>query len=91
MRLIERYGGTHHGYFIPRATPTGVPMSFPGIGYEGPSDIAIALFTFPDEWSYRRYRELVATDPECQSAEALYRETLCFLSYERLFLTPISR
>jgi hypothetical protein len=91
MCLIERYGGTHHGYFMPRAVPEGIRMSFPGIGYEGPSDVAIALFTFPDERSYRRYRELVAADPECQAAESLYRDTLCFLNYERLFLTPVAR
>jgi hypothetical protein len=66
--LIERYGGIHHGYFIPRASPDGVGMSFPGLGYDGSVDLAVAMFTFPDEDSYRRYRERVAADPECQSA-----------------------
>ncbi len=87
--LIERYGGIHHGYFIPRASPDGVGVSFPGLGYDGPADVAIAMFTFPDEDSYRRYRETVATDPECQSAAALVRETSCFTRYERLFLQPV--
>ncbi len=30
--LVEKFGGTHHGYFIP---------------HEGASNIAIALFSFP--------------------------------------------
>jgi hypothetical protein len=87
--LVERYGGIHHGYFIPRASPDRVGVSFPGIGYDGPADVAIAMFTFPDDESYRRYRETVAADPECQLAAALVRETGCFIRYERLFLTRV--
>ncbi|HMH14161.1 MAG TPA: NIPSNAP family protein [Edaphobacter sp.] len=87
--LVERYGGIHYGYFIPRATPDGVGVSFPGLGQDGPADVAVAMFTFPDEESYRRYREMVASDPECQSASALVRETNCFTHYERLFLQPV--
>jgi hypothetical protein len=67
-----------------------VGVSFPGIGYDGPTDIAVAMFTFPDEESYRRYRNEVATDPECLSAAALVRETGCFTRYERLFLQPVT-
>ena len=89
MSLVQRYGGTHHGYFVPRATPDGVRFSFPGLGYVGPADVAVAMFTFPDEESYRRYRDMVAIDPECQSAAALVRETSCFTRYERLFLQPV--
>ena len=90
ISLIQRYGGIHHGYFIPRATPDGVEVSFPGLGYDGPTDVAVAMFTFPDEESYRLYRHRVATDPECLSAAALVRETGCFTRYERLFLQPVS-
>ena len=91
MVLIERYGGTHHGYFMPRSAPEGVHFSFPQVGHDGPADIAIALFTFPDEGSYLRYRQLVADDPDCRAAEALYRETQCFIRYERLFLVEVER
>ena len=90
MSLIERYGGTHHGYFIPRVNPDEAGASFPGLGYEGPTDIAIAIFTFPDEKSYRLYRKEVATDPECITATNLVRDTGCFTRYERLFLQPIT-
>ena len=89
VSLIERYGGIHHGYFIPRVSPDRVGPSFPGLGYDGPADVGVAMFTFPDEESYQRYREMVATDPECQSAAALVRETGCFIRYERLFLQPV--
>jgi hypothetical protein len=91
IRLVERYGGTHHGYFVPRVPPDGVRISFPQIGREGPADVAIALFSFPDEKSYLHYREMVAVDPEYQSAEALYSDTHSFISYERLFLQPVER
>jgi hypothetical protein len=65
-------------------------MSFPELGYDGPADVAVAMFTFPDEESYRRYREMVAADPECQSAAALVRGTGCFTRYERLFLQRVA-
>jgi NIPSNAP len=90
VSLILLYGGVHHGYFVPRASPDRVGASFPGLGYDGPPDVAIAMFTFPSEESYRRYREQVATDPECQSAAALVRETACFTRYEGLFLRPVA-
>ena len=67
-----------------------VAVSFPGLGYDGPADVAVAMFTFPDEESYRLYRDKVATDPECLSAATLVRETECFTRYERLFLQPVS-
>jgi hypothetical protein len=91
MRLIEQYGGVHHGYFVPRGAPAGVRFSFAGMGHDGPADVAIALFTFPDVESYTRYRETVANDPECLAAAALVSETQCFASYERLFLRPVER
>lgn len=87
--LVEQYGGRHHGYFIPRATPEGAGVSFPGLGYDGPENVAVAMFTFPDEESYCRYREMVASDPKCQSAATLVRETNCFTRYERLFLQSV--
>jgi hypothetical protein len=91
MSLIERYGGIHHGYFIPRVNPDDAGASFPGLGYDGPTDIAIAIFTFPDEESYRLYRKDVAIDSECIKAAALVRESSCFTRYERLFLQPVVR
>jgi hypothetical protein len=90
IMLVERYGGIHHGYFIPRASPDVVGVSFPGLGYDGPTDVAVALFTFPNEEVYRNYRAAVSGDPECQAMAALVRETNCFTRYERLFLQPVA-
>src|SRR5215471_7402838 len=52
MRLIEKYGGTHHGYFVPGESPPNTGFSFAGIGEEGPTDIGIALFSFPSVEAY---------------------------------------
>lgn len=64
--------------------------SFPGLGYDGPTDVAVAMFTFRNEEAYQNYREAVAADPECQAMATLVRETHCFTRYERLFLRPVT-
>ncbi|MCX4658696.1 NIPSNAP family protein [Streptomyces uncialis] len=72
--LVNRFGGTHHGYFLPS---------------EGDSDIAYALFSFPDFARYERYRADSVTDPECVAAFELARRTKCIRRYERRFLRPL--
>lgn len=72
--LVEKFGGKHHGYFLP---------------HEGPNNIALALFTFPSLAEYEAYRTKAATDSECQAAMKYYHETKCFLSFERSFMRPI--
>ena len=89
VRLIERFGGTHLGYFVPDETPESATFSFPGIGQEGPKDIAIALFTFPTIEAYDAYRERVAKDPECRAATARYEATRFFTKYERTFMRRV--
>jgi hypothetical protein len=74
--LVERFGGNHHGYFLP---------------HEGPNNIALALFSFPSLADYEEYRAKAATDPDCQAAIAYNRETRCFLSFERSFMKPVFR
>ncbi|WP_223247620.1 NIPSNAP family protein [Sulfuriferula multivorans] len=49
--LVEKFGGQHHGYFMP---------------YEGANNIAIALFSFPSLAAYETYRTQAASDPECR-------------------------
>jgi hypothetical protein len=46
--LVNRHGGTHHGYFLPS---------------EGASDVALALFSFPSLAEYERYRARFGEDP----------------------------
>ena len=74
LDLIPRFGGVHHGYFLP---------------YEGASDIAYALFSFDSLTLYERYRQASSEDPDCLSAFAYARETDCFLRHERSFLRPV--
>src|SRR5947208_4746620 len=80
MRLIERHGGTHHGYFLP---PEGevreASFSFPGLGRQGPPNLAVALFSFASVEKYDAYRRAVAEDPGCKAATARFEETRCFL------------
>jgi len=74
--LVEKFGGTHHGYLVPS---------------EGTSNVALAFFSFASLAAYEQYRIAAASDPECQVAMNYYKETKCFISYERSFFRPIFR
>jgi hypothetical protein len=92
ISLIRKYGGTHHGYFVPGTGEDNLPragFSFPGLGKDGPADVAVALFSFPTVEAYDSYRKLVTEDEGCKTATARFAETQCFSSYERTFLLPI--
>jgi hypothetical protein len=91
ISLINRYGGTHHGYFVPGSVDNlpSRAFSFPDLGTEGPPNIAVALFSFPSIETYDQYRMAVSNDEECKAATARFDETKCFSSYERTFLVPI--
>ena len=66
--LVEKLGGTHHGYFLP---------------HEGANNIAVALFSFPSLAEYEQYRAQMAQDPECKAAYEHADRTRCIFSYER--------
>ncbi|HEY5337970.1 MAG TPA: NIPSNAP family protein [Rhizomicrobium sp.] len=90
--LIRKYGGTHHGYFVPAEGKDEMPdasFSFPGIGREGPPHIGVALFSFPSIEAYEQYRRDVAKDEACKTATIRFNETQCFSGYERTFLVPL--
>jgi len=92
ISLIRKYGGTHHGFFIPGSEYDGPPsaaFSFPDLGTEGPPNIAVALFSFPSIEAYDRYRLAVSDDEACKAATARFNETQCFCRYERTFLVPM--
>jgi len=74
--LVNKFGGTHHGYFLP---------------HEGASNIAVALFSFPTLAAYEDYRAKATSDAECQQVREHYRKTKCFRSYERSFMRPVLR
>lgn len=74
LDLVPRFGGTHHGYFLP---------------HEGRSDEATALFSFPSLADYERYRTASASDAACQSAYQLAKDSRCIRRYTRTFLRPV--
>lgn len=74
--LVGRFGGTHHGYFLPS---------------EGDSDIAYALFSFTSLAAYEQYRADSVRDPECRETIELSRRTRCIRRYERRFLRPLDQ
>ncbi|WP_332775783.1 NIPSNAP family protein [Polaromonas sp.] len=74
IRLLEKFGGTHHGYFMPS---------------EGASNIALALFTFDSLAAYESYRQRSFEDPDCQAAFKYAEDTRCIVSYERSFFRPV--
>ncbi|MER2099677.1 MAG: NIPSNAP family protein [Pseudomonas qingdaonensis] len=72
--LVEKFGGQHHGYFLPS---------------EGANNVALAMFSFPSLAAYERYREQSKTDAECIAAFKYAEETRCIISYERSFFRPV--
>lgn len=72
--LVEKFGGQHHGYFLPG---------------EGANNVALALFSFPSLAAYEQYRSDSATDADCQAAFRYAEETQCIVSYERSFFRPV--
>jgi hypothetical protein len=91
MHLIEKYGGTHHGYFVPGEAPPSAPFSFPALGEDGPDNIAVALFSFPSVDAYEKYRTEAGNDPECIAITKLRDETQCFTKYQRTFMRAVER
>ena len=72
--LVEKFGGQHHGYFLPS---------------EGTNNVALAMFTFPSLAAYETYRADSMQDAECQAAFRYAEETRCIVSYERSFFRPV--
>ena len=72
--LVERFGGNHHGYFMPS---------------EGANNVALALFTFPSFALYEEYRIVSMKDSECLAAFKFAEDTRCIISYERSFFKPV--
>jgi len=44
VELIERHGGIHRGFFMPRAAPSDITISFPDKGRCGAEDVARAVW-----------------------------------------------
>lgn len=74
--LVNKFGGRHHGYFLPA---------------EGANNMALALFIFPGLAEYEAYRKNSFRDAECLAAFEYAKITKCIISYERSFFRPIFR
>jgi hypothetical protein len=74
LGIVERLGGTHHGYFLPS---------------EGASNIAYCLFSFPSLADYESYRHIALTDSESKALVETLLEKKFIISYERSFLRPM--
>lgn len=72
--LVNKFGGTHHGYFLP---------------HEGANNIAYALFSFPNLADYEEYRGKIREDEDCIKAFDHASTTRCIISFERSFMRPI--
>ena len=72
--LVKKFGGQHHGYFLPS---------------ESANNVAMALFTFPGLAEYEEYRNKSFADTECKAAFKYAQDTKCILSYERSFFRPV--
>jgi len=72
--LVEKFGGQHHGYFLPS---------------EGANNVALALFSFSSLAAYEEYRERSMQDDECLAAFAYAQQNRCIISYERSFMRPV--
>ncbi len=74
LKLMPRFGGVHHGYFVPS---------------EGDSNKALALFSFPSLAAYEAYRAAAAKDPDVQAAVRYMDETGCVIRWTRNFYRPV--
>ena len=72
--LVNKFGGQHHGYFLPS---------------EGANNKALALFSFDSLAKYEQYRIASLSDVECIEAFNYAAETKCIISYERSFCRPV--
>jgi hypothetical protein len=91
-KLIEKYGGIHHGYFVEDVAPdlaSARHFSFPGLGVEGPGNVGIALYSFPNLEAYNTYRRMAAEDAECKEVTTHFNESKCFTGYERNFVRRV--
>jgi NIPSNAP len=74
IALVNRMGGTHHGYFLPS---------------EGASDVAWAMFSFPSLAAYEDYRARMADDADCIAAYAFSTRLGFIRRYDRTFTRPV--
>lgn len=74
MPLVEKFGGIHHGYFLPA---------------EGKNYEAFAIFSFPSLAAYEDYRQQSLNDQDCMAAFAYAEQHNIVQKVERQFMRPV--
>lgn len=74
FELTPKFGGTHHGYFLPG---------------EGASDRALALFSFEGLAAYEQFKFNAATDPDVAAANRLRDTEAGVIRWDRTFFRPL--
>ncbi|MEP5611618.1 MAG: NIPSNAP family protein [Cyclobacteriaceae bacterium] len=72
--LVNKSGGTHHGYLLP---------------FEGANNVAYASFSFPSLAEYEEYRKEFDTNPEFKKVMKDAFDKKFIVSYERSFMRPV--
>ena len=74
LELTPKFGGVHHGYFLPS---------------DGSSDRALALFSFHSLADYERFKVSAATDEQVIAANQLRDTDAGVIRWDRSFFRPI--
>jgi hypothetical protein len=74
FELTPKFGGVHHGYFLPG---------------DGASDRALALFSFDSLTDYERFRLNAATDKDVMAANRLRDTEAGVIRWDRTFFRPL--
>lgn len=72
--LTPKFGGVHHGYFLPG---------------EGASDRALALFSFDSLAAYEQFKVKAATDEDVIAANRLRDTGAGVIRWDRTFFRPL--
>jgi hypothetical protein len=72
--VVARFGGVHHGCFLP---------------HEGANDVAYALFSFASLAAYEQYRAGIRQDSRARELWELSARTRCIRRFDRTFLRPV--
>jgi hypothetical protein len=74
LELTPKFGGVHHGYFLPS---------------DGSSDRALALFSFESLADYERFRVNAEADEDVAAANRLRDTEAGVIRWDRSFFRPL--
>lgn len=74
LELTPKFGGVHHGYFLPS---------------DGASDRALALFSFESLAAYEQFKFSAATDERVIAANRLRDTAAGVIRWDRTFFRPL--